>query len=192
VNQEVKGQLEPSFVGWHGVADSVVTRTLASEDTFGRPFDLSRAEPAGDATRFEWGTWSVISVVGAKSALEFALSYPPADREPLIASVTDHLVDGLRKRSKRITSPLDRERRSGIIIFEVDNAAKIARSLLEQGVVVAPRVNTLRISPHFFNTNTEIDALLEKIQGRMREFSIVNHECLTFVINVSGTPGRCL
>jgi len=163
VNHEANGKLEPSFVGWHGVADSVVARALASEEAFGRPFELSRAEIAGDATRFEWGTWSVISVVGAKTALEFALRYPPADREPLIEKVTDHLVDGLRKRSKRITSPLERERRSGIITFEIDNAAKVARSLLEQGIVVAPRVNTLRVSPHFFNTKKEIDALLEKI-----------------------------
>jgi cysteine desulfurase/selenocysteine lyase len=163
VNHEVIGQLEPSIVGWHGISDSVVARALANEDTFGRPFDLSKAEPARDATRFEWGTWSVISVVGARSALEFALRYPPADREPLIEKITDHLVDGLRKRSKRITSPLERERRSGIITFEVDNAGKIARRLLEQGIVVAPRINTLRISPHFFNTKTEIDTLLEKI-----------------------------
>jgi len=163
VNHEVMEQLEPSLVGWHGVSDSVVARALANEDAFGRPFDLSRAEPARDATRFEWGTWSVISVVGARSALEFALRYPPADREPLIEKITDHLVDGLRKRSKRITSPLEKERRSGIITFEVDNAGKIARRLLEQGVVVAPRVNTLRISPHFFNTEAEIDTLLEKI-----------------------------
>jgi cysteine desulfurase/selenocysteine lyase len=163
VNREILQQLEPTIVGWHGISDSVVARALANEDTFGRPFDLSRVEPAGDATRFEWGTWSVISVVGAKAAIEFSLEYSPADREPLIEKLTDRLLDGLRKRSKRVTSPLEKERRSGIVTFEVDDAGKMARRLQEQGVVVAPRVNTLRVSPHFFNTETEIDALLEKI-----------------------------
>jgi cysteine desulfurase/selenocysteine lyase len=163
VNHEAMGQLEPSLVGWHGVSDSVVARALANQDAFGRPFDLNKAELASDATRFEWGTWSVISVVGARSALEFALRYPPADREPLIEKITDYLVDGLRERSKRVTSPLERERRSGIITLEVDDAAKVARRLLGEGVVVAPRVSTLRVSPHFFNTKAEIDSFLEKI-----------------------------
>jgi selenocysteine lyase/cysteine desulfurase len=34
---------------------------------------------------------------------------------------------------------------------------------LEEHVVVAPRVNTLRVSPHFYNTKDEIDRLLEKV-----------------------------
>jgi selenocysteine lyase/cysteine desulfurase len=35
--------------------------------------------------------------------------------------------------------------------------------LQDERVVVAPRVNALRVSPHFFNKENEIDALLEKI-----------------------------
>jgi selenocysteine lyase/cysteine desulfurase len=163
VNREILEQLEPSIVGWHGISDSVVARAVANEDTFGRPFDLSKVEPATNATKFEWGTWSVISVVGAKAALEFALKYSPEDREPLIGKLTDRLLDGLRGRTRRVTSPLDKERRSGIVTFEVDSAGKVARRLHEEGVVVAPRVNTLRVSPHFFNTEKEIDVLLEKI-----------------------------
>jgi len=163
VNREILEQLEPSIVGWHGISDSVVARAVANEDTFGRPFDLSKVEPATDATRFEWGTWSVISVVGAKAALEFALKYSPADREPLIGKLTDRLLDGLRGRARGVTSPLEKERRSGIVTFEVESAGTVARRLQEEGVVVAPRLNTLRVSPHFFNTEEEIDALLEKI-----------------------------
>lgn len=163
VNQEILQQLEPAIVGWHGISDSVLARALAKEDTFGRPFDLSRVEPANDATRFEWGTWSIISVVGAKAALKFALNYPPENREPLIQKLTDRLVDGLKRHSRRVTSPLEKDRRSGIVTFEVDEAGKLARRLQEHGVIVAPRVNTLRVSPHFFNTEAEIDALLNAI-----------------------------
>jgi selenocysteine lyase/cysteine desulfurase len=163
VNPDSLSKLEPSIVGWHGISDSVVARIMAKEETFGRPFDLGGVNPANDATRFEWGTWAVISVIGSKAAIEFALSYAPSDRWPLIERLTQRLVDGLRSRSRKITSPLQKESRSGIVTFEVDNAGKVARKLLDEGIVVAPRVSTLRVSPHFFNTNAEIDSLLEKV-----------------------------
>jgi selenocysteine lyase/cysteine desulfurase len=72
-------------------------------------------------------------------------------------------VDGLRKKGKQITSPLEKERRSGIVTFRVDDAAQVSRRLQQEHVVVAPRVNTLRVSPHFYNTDQEIDTLLEKL-----------------------------
>ncbi len=156
-------QLEPAIIGWHGISDSVATRAVAKEDTFGRPFELNDVISANDATKFEWGTWSVISVVGSKAAIEFALRYPSSERWPRIERLTQRLIAGLSSRSKRVTSPFEKERRSGIVTFQVDNAGKVARRLQDEGVVVAPRVNTLRVSPHFFNTEMEIDTLLGKV-----------------------------
>jgi selenocysteine lyase/cysteine desulfurase len=163
VNPGALERLEPSIVGWHGISDSVVARVLAKRDTFGRPFDLSRVDPAKDATRFEWGTWSVMTVVGSKAAIEFTLKYSPEERAPLIERLNERLVQGLQKKGKHITSPLEKERRSGIVTFEAENASQLAGKLQQEGVIVAPRVNTLRVSPHFFNTEAEIDILLEKI-----------------------------
>ena len=163
VNREALEQLEPGIVGWHGISDSVVARIRSKQETFERPFDLTGVAPAKDATRFEWGTWSVITVVGAKAALEFTLKYSPQEREPLVERLNERLVDGLRQKGKRITSPLEKGRRSGIVTFQVDEAAQVSRKLQQEHVVVAPRVNTLRVSPHFYNTENEIDTLLEKL-----------------------------
>jgi selenocysteine lyase/cysteine desulfurase len=163
INPESLAEFKPLIVGWHGIKDSVLARVQANEDPFGRPFDLSRAEPAGDATRFEWGTWAVISVEGAKAALEFTLNYPPEERWPLIQKLNERLADGLRRKKRRVTSPSEKERLSGIVTFEIPEAARVAKRLLEEHVVVAPRVNTLRVSPHFYNTESEIDLLLEKV-----------------------------
>jgi len=163
VKQEALDDLEPSIMGWHGIADSVTARVRKDQDAFGRPFDLSQALPANDATRFEWGTWSVVSVQGAKAALEFTLKYPPEERLPMIEKLTERLVDGLQKKGMRISSPLEKERRSGILTFEIEEAAQVARNLQKAHVIVAPRVNTLRVSPHFYNTEREIDTLLEKV-----------------------------
>jgi selenocysteine lyase/cysteine desulfurase len=95
------------------------------------------------------GTWSVITVVGAKAALQFALKYAPEERGPMVKRLNVRLVDGLRKKGRHVTSPLQMERRSGIVTFEVDDAARVSRKLQQEHVVVASRVNTLRVSPHF-------------------------------------------
>jgi selenocysteine lyase/cysteine desulfurase len=156
-------RLEPETVGWHGISDSVVARVLSKQETFGRPFDLTEVDPAKDATRFEWGTWSVITVVGAIAALEFTLRYAPEEREPMVERLRERLVDGLGKKGKKITSPIEKNRRSGIVTFQMDDAAEVSRKLQQEHITVAPRVNTLRVSPHFYNTEREVDILLEKI-----------------------------
>jgi selenocysteine lyase/cysteine desulfurase len=163
VNREIFDRLEPTIMGWHGISDSVVARAQSKQDTFGRPFDLSTVEPAKDATRFEWGTWSVISVAGARAAIEYTLKYAPEDRAPRIERLNERLRVGVRKKMRKITSPEEMGRRSGIVTFQVDDASKVAQKLQQEGVVVAPRVNVLRVSPHFYNTEDEIDKLLEKI-----------------------------
>jgi len=163
--QEVINSLNPSIVGWHGISDSVIARATAKEGIFEKPFDLSKVVPANNATRFEWGTWSVISVIGSRAALEFALKYNPKDRWPMIKKLTERLLEGLQHSARTITSPIEEERRSGIVTFRIEKAAEVARKLQQSGVVVAPRVNTLRVSPHFYNTEKEIDILLDLIMS---------------------------
>jgi len=163
VSREAMQRLHPGIVGWHGISDSVVARVRSKQETFERPFDISSVTPAEDATRFEWGTWAVITVIGAKAALEFTLKYTPQEREPLVEHLNKRLVDGLAEKGKKITSPLEAGRRSGIVTFEVEDATQVSRKLLQEHVVVAPRPNTLRVSPHFYNTDREVDTFLEKL-----------------------------
>jgi len=66
VKQEVLEKLQPTIIGWHGIRDSVIARIQAQEEVFGRPFDLNQAEPASNASKFEWGTWAFISVRAPK------------------------------------------------------------------------------------------------------------------------------
>jgi selenocysteine lyase/cysteine desulfurase len=165
VKRSILDELNPSIIGWHGISDSVIARASSNQDVFGKPFDLTTVDPAKDATRFEWGTWSVISVLGSKSAIEFALKYPVEEREPLVERLTSRLLEGLTAKARKITSPLDESRRSGIVTFEVPKAAEVARTLQSRKVIVAPRVDTLRVSPHFFNTEGEIDTFLKMVDS---------------------------
>src|SRR5436190_880653 len=153
-------ELDPNYIGWHGVEDSVVRRMSKQEDLFGKPFNIDIAEPALDATRFEGGSWGVVSIVGAKAALEYALKQDQQERYHRILKVTDHLIDGLKKKGRKILTPLQSERRSGIVVFEDEDPQATFNKLKSLNITVASRVKAIRASPHYYNTEEEIDKLL--------------------------------
>ncbi len=153
-------ELDPNYIGWHGVKDSVVRRLSNQQDLFGTPFNISDAEPAPDATRFEGGSWGVISVVGARAALEWALKDDPSNRYRHVLKITDHLIEGLKKKNRRILTPLHQDRRSGIVVFEDSDPSATFNKLKSLNITVASRVKSIRVSPHYYNTEEEIDKLL--------------------------------
>ncbi len=153
-------ELDPNYIGWHGVEDSVVRRMSKQEDLFGKPFNIDDVEPALDATRFEGGSWGVVSIVGAKAALEYALKQDQQERYYRILKVTDHLIDGLKKKGRKILTPLQSERRSGIVVFEDEDPQATFNKLKSLNITVASRVKAIRVSPHYYNTEEEIDKLL--------------------------------
>ncbi len=154
------GELDPNYIGWHGVKDSVASRLSNSQDLFGTPFNIEGTEPATDATMFEGGSWGVISVVGAKAALEWALKDDQQERYRCVLKITDHLIEGLKKKNRRILSPTQQDRRSGIVVFEDPDPTATYNRLKSLNITVASRVKAIRASPHYYNTEEEIDKLL--------------------------------
>ena len=152
--------MDPNYIGWHGVKDSVARRLVNQEGLFGKPFNIEETTPAPDATMFEGGSWGVISIVGAKAALEFALKHDQTERSHRVLKVTEHLIEGLKKKGRKIQSPIQSDRRSGIVVFDDPDPMGSYERLKKQNITVAARVGALRASPHYYNTEEEIDKLL--------------------------------
>ena len=74
--------------------------------------------------------------------------------------VTEHLIEGLKKKRRKILSPLQLDRRSGIVVFEDPDPSATYNKLKSHNITVASRVKSLRASPHYYNTVEEIDKLL--------------------------------
>ena len=160
IRRDRLGELDPNYIGWHGVKDNVVSRLSTNQDLFGKPFNIEDAEPAPDATKFEGGSWGVLSVIGARAALEYALRHDHQERFRQVLKVTERLIEGLKKKERKILSPLQPERRSGIVVFEDPDPAATFAKLKSLNITVASRVKSLRASPHYYNTVDEIDKLL--------------------------------
>ena len=81
--------------------------------------------------------------------------------------MTDRVIDGLVSKGYEIVSPRGGDQWSGIVSFtsKTHDHETIFKELRKQKTEIALREGRLRISPHFYNTERQIDALLGRLPG---------------------------
>jgi selenocysteine lyase/cysteine desulfurase len=113
--------------------------------------------------RYEPGSPNFAGLLGMEAAIEFLLSTGMEEIEARVLSLTDYLIAGLQAKGCTIDTPTsDRRERSGIVSFRhraMDSTALNER-LHAAGVIVSLRGDLIRVSPHFYNTEDELDRLL--------------------------------
>lgn len=122
---------------------------------------------ADDARRFEGGSFNMAGVAGLGAAVDL-LQAAGVDR--VWRHVDDLLVRaaaGLADLGATVLSDRSGEGRSAILTFEVPGVdpAAAARLLEAEGVVLSARGGGLRISPHGYTTEAEIDTLLAAVDS---------------------------
>jgi cysteine desulfurase/selenocysteine lyase len=145
--------LDPAMAGWMGTTDS---------HEFFR-YDLPWRE---DARRFEEGSLNRVGAAGLDAAIKLLLSVGLETIEQRIMALTDRLIEGLRQRGYRVISPVAcQDERSGIVSFqhEQHDPEQLAQGLTEAKVVVSRRGMLIRVSPHFYNNEDDIDRLLSAL-----------------------------
>jgi selenocysteine lyase/cysteine desulfurase len=115
------------------------------------------------AERFEPGMFNVAGVVGANASLRMFLEIGSRDIEQRILSTTDYLIERLMEDGYSIYTPLEPEARSGIVTFHHHNAPGLYEHLKAHSVHVSLRNGFIRVSPHFYNTEEDIDCLIDLV-----------------------------
>jgi len=156
VKEELIEEFEPPFVGWRSVKEEVF-ETLDF-------WDIWSLRLSETASRFEVGSPSFISFVGANEALKMLLNIGIENIEARIIKLTDHLIEAVKSLGLKLQTPEERLYRSGIVNFKIEKAQEITQKLGEKGIVVSARAHGIRVSPHFYNTEEEIDKLVEEIR----------------------------
>jgi selenocysteine lyase/cysteine desulfurase len=153
MRRELIEHLSPTMAGW---------RSVVHRDDYLR-YDSPLRE---SAERFEPGSLNIAGLLGMEAAIELLLTVGLPDIEARILSLTDRLIAGLEARQYIITSPIAHYgERSGIVCFQhpsTDTAAVLSR-LEEAGVIVSLRGGAIRVSPHFYNTEGDIEHLLASL-----------------------------
>jgi len=142
--------------------------------------DYHKAPLSSDANRFEEGVVNFPGVYGLGESLKTILDVGPDWIEERIRALTDHLIEGLQVRGYNIISPIASwEERSGIVTFNHENREKYdspdlrkrlseAKVIVSQSGVPTPPFSGatppgIKVAPHFYNTEEEIDRLLEAL-----------------------------
>lgn len=156
VKEDLIEKLEPPFVGWA----SVKQEAFNTADFW----DIWHMELSKTASRFETGTPSRISYVGAKESMKILLDFGIENVRRRILKLTDYLIDALKSLKLEIQTPQEEQYRSGIVNFKIGKPQKVTEKLGNKGIIVSAISNGIRVSPHFYNTEEEIDKLTSAIK----------------------------
>lgn len=151
VRPELARSLQPRLTGW-----------IAHENPF--EFAPGAIRYAGDSRRFAQGTpvipalYSVIP--GLDLINETGVGAIARESQVRTQRIVEHTLD----RGWPLRSPTDADRRGGTVMLGFDDPGAVAARLREARVYVDWRPGVgIRLSPHFFNTDDEIDAALDAI-----------------------------
>jgi cysteine desulfurase / selenocysteine lyase len=132
------------------------------------PFDLERILAfdlrfAPGAKRFEPSFQPLPQVFGLGATLDLLHEAGIANIEARVLSLTSRLAAGLVEKGYQVVGPQAESPRSPIVSIALgadDQRARLHRGLGESQTTCAVRESRVRLSPHFYNTEDEIDRLL--------------------------------
>jgi kynureninase len=143
--------LEPMVSGW-----------WSQREPFG--FRIGELDFHPTARRLETGTHAAPIPFIAQGGLEIISEAGPERIRERQGELTTHVMERADAAGLAVRTPRDPARRGGVVNVGVgEQADKIVEALYERDVCVDSRVDGIRVSPHFFNTESDIDRLFHAL-----------------------------
>jgi kynureninase len=144
--------LEPRITGWFATAEPFSFDThLVYHPTARR---LEHGTPPAPVVFLAQGGLDVITEVGVERI------------RARQGELTDHVIAGADEMGLPVRTPRDRSARGGVVNIGVGpRAGEICHALLEREVCTDFRGDGLRVSPHFFNTEDDVDRLFAELRA---------------------------
>jgi kynureninase len=143
--------LEPSVSGW-----------WSQREPFS--FRLQELDYHPTARRFETGTHPAPVPFIAQGGLEIISEVTPSRIRERQGELTQHVMARADEAGLPVRTPRDPAARGGVVNVGVgEQAGKIAQALYERDVCVDSRGDGIRVSPHFFNTEADVDRLFDAL-----------------------------
>jgi selenocysteine lyase/cysteine desulfurase len=124
-----------------------------------------RIQYRDDAGRFEYGTMAYGCALGLAKAVEFILTTGSEAIFEHDLKLRERLAKGLKQQGVRLLSPSNPKERSPIVSarFPGLSSRTVVNFLKDHGVIVSPRADFVRFSPHLYNSSDDIDLALETL-----------------------------
>ena len=143
--------LDPALVGWKSVRNEFA-------------FEASQLEMKENALRFEEGSPNLLGIIALGAAVELLLEIGLENIQERVQELGDMIIGEADLRGFSVITPRARGERGGAITFSGPFDPETMRSALrEQGIMVNMRGGGLRVSPHVYNTEQDIERLFAAI-----------------------------
>jgi selenocysteine lyase/cysteine desulfurase len=121
-----------------------------------------------DAGRFECGTHNVPGLLSLKTSVDLLRDVGVDAVARRLKEITDRLIVGVMLKGYQIISPRSGTDWSGIVSFTSPkhHHEQVVLGLRKtHHIEIAMREGRLRASPHFYNTDAQIDRLIDLLPG---------------------------
>lgn len=144
--------LEPTLAGWFGMQNQF-------------SFDITSLEWRQEAARYEMGTPSMASVYAALGGLSILEEIGTQRIRERDIALTEDLIE--RAQEAHFTPRVAPEpgQRAAIVLVEHENPRPAVAELARQGIIVDTRPGAVRISPYFYNTFDENQAVIDALKA---------------------------
>jgi cysteine desulfurase/selenocysteine lyase len=152
IRREHLRRLRPVGVGWNSVV---------------RCHDFQHIELTlkDTAERYEGGSQCTAGLIALAASLELLMGYGAEALGRRILEVTEQACRGLREIGAVLRSDRSPQRASGIVAFELPGRDPLAlkKHCLQRNVVLSCRAGRLRISPHAYNNEQDVQRLVQAL-----------------------------
>ncbi|HWG89300.1 MAG TPA: aminotransferase class V-fold PLP-dependent enzyme [Candidatus Thermoplasmatota archaeon] len=154
VKRELHQELRPTVGGW-----------LAQDDPYGfNPL----APPAKDARRYQGGGANILGSAVAIEGFNLLNEAGLANVQAHNLRLCDRIMEAADARGFQVLTPRAHADRGSIVTFRVPRLTEVLGALAAHNVVVNQRLEGLRVSPHFYNTEADVDQLFAVIDRTLR------------------------
>lgn len=153
VRPDLAATLEPAIAGWAAHAAPFA-------------FETGPLRYAASPERFQSGTPNIPSLYSARAGYEIVTEIGvPAIREKSLR-LTRRLMDRARRAGYRLNTPDADAQRGGAVVLDVPDGEAVAQELLRRDIIIDFRPGAgIRMAPHFYNTEAEIDHAMDVLEG---------------------------
>lgn len=151
----VTDQVDPPATGWFGRRNPFA-------------FDPRSLDYPTTARRFEAGTPSIPSAYGAVAGMRLLAGLDAKTVREHVTDLTGRLTTELLASGETLESPTDDVRRGPQVALRDPDPDALGAYLKERRIVCSPRGSVLRISLHYYNDASDIDAVLHTIADYRR------------------------
>lgn len=149
--RELAERIHPPLTGW---------KSVQNELEFERPRFLLKS----DALRFEEGSMNLPGIFGLGAAVALLLEVGIENIENRVLGLGDLIIHEAKRRRFTVLTPGAREERGGNVTFAGGfDPHEVRDRLRGRGIMVNVRGGGLRVSPHFYNTETEIERFFQAL-----------------------------